>query len=305
MQSCSLDGFHYGIFAMTTRRQFIQFSTTACALLGAPAIVRAARPVIRIGLAPQQATAADTKRVWEPIYKWVCDQVGADLHLTVANDWAGVSTALANQQIDVAQLGPWGYVLARARGEARAINMMMIEGKPYYKAIIVARPGLDIKRFPEDAKGLSMQMLDVGSTTGWMVPTHFLKLQKKLDPKTYFGRYAEGASAAAAQMAVASGQVDLATGWDTHRNTMIRNGQLKPDANKVVWESAALPNEPVVVRRGLDDGLAKALQGALTAFPADLAKTLIPWPYSGFTNTSHDAYVELERMGRDLGVLKA
>lgn len=290
---------------MSDRRRFLKTSLAAGAVMGAPAIVMAKRRTLRFGLAPQQATAADTKRVWEPVYKWVCDQVGVDLHLTVANDWAGVSMALANQQIDVSQLGPWGYVLAKAKGEAEAISMMMIEGKPYYKAVIVARPELKIERFPEDAKGLSMQMLDVGSTTGWMVPTYFMREVKKIDPKTYFGRYAEGASAAAAQMAVASGQVDLATGWDTHRNTMIRNGQLKPDANKVVWESEELPNEPVVVRKGLDSGLVRELQQALAAMPADFAKKHIPWPYSGFVNTSHDAYVGLEKMGRTLGVLKA
>lgn len=290
---------------MSDRRGFLKQSIAAGAMLGAPAIVMAKRRTLRIGLAPQQATAADTKRVWEPVYKWVCDQVGVDLHLTVANDWAGVSMALANQQIDVSQLGPWGYVLAKAKGEAEAISMMMIEGKPYYKAVIVARPDLKIERFPEDAKGLSIQMLDVGSTTGWMVPTYFMREVKKIDPKTYFGRYAEGASAAAAQMAVASAQVDLATGWDTHRNTMIRNGQLKPDANKVVWESEELPNEPVVVRKGMDKGLVRELQQALAAMPADFAKKHIPWPYSGFVNTSHDAYLGLETMGRTLGVLKA
>lgn len=290
---------------MSDRRIFLKSSLAAGAILGAPAVVLAKRRTLRIGLAPQQATAADTKSVWEPVYQWVCDQVGMDLHLTVANDWAGVSMALANQQIDVSQLGPWGYVLARAKGEAEAISMMMIEGKPYYKAIIVGRPDAKIEHFPEDAKGMSIQMLDVGSTTGWMVPTHFMREVKKINPKTYFGRYAEGASAAAAQMAVASGHVDLATGWDTHRNTMIRNGQLKPDANKVVWESEQLPNEPVVVRKGMDKGLARELQQALAAMPADFAKKHIPWPYSGFVNTSHDAYAGLEQMGRTLGVLKA
>lgn len=77
---------------MSDRRGFLKQSIAAGAMLGAPAIVMAKRRTLRIGLAPQQATAADTKRVWEPVYKWVCDQVGVDLHLTVANDWAGVST---------------------------------------------------------------------------------------------------------------------------------------------------------------------------------------------------------------------
>ncbi len=294
---------------MSNRRDFVTKTipglVLGAAALSAPAIVRAKkRPVIRVGLGPQQPTQADTKRVWEPVYKMICDQIGADLELRVANDWAGISVALATQQIDVAQMGPWGYVLAKKTGEAQAIGMLTIQGRDYYKAIVVARPDLKITRFPEDAKGLSMQMLDVGSTSGWLVPTHFLK-SKGIDPKNYFGKYAEGASAAAAQMATVNGQVDLATGWDTHRNTMIRNGQITETSNRVVWESQPLPNEPVVIRSGFDPEMAKRLQAALAGLPADVAQKMLPWPYSGFISTDHAPYAKLETMGTDLGVLKA
>lgn len=291
---------------MTMRRRLVLASMAiATGSLAAPAVLRAQtrRPLLKVGLGPQQPTQADTKRVWEPVYKMVGDQIGADIELTVANDWAGISVALASQQIDVAQMGPWGYVLAKQKGDAQAIAMLLIQGRNYYKAIVVARPGVEVQRFPEDAKGLSMQMLDVGSTSGWLVPTHFMR-SRGIDPKTHFGKYAEGASAAAAQMATAGGQVDLATGWDTHRNTMIRNGQLKPEANRVVWESEPLPNEPVVVRRGFDPQLATRLQAALASIPEAKAKEMLPWPYTGFVPTTHEPYVKLETMGREVGVLK-
>jgi phosphonate transport system substrate-binding protein len=285
---------------MLDRRQM--FVATA-GLIAAPNVLRAqSRPVLKIGLGPQQPTQSDTKRVWEPIYKAVCGKIGFDAQITVANDWAGIATAIANDQIDVAQMGPWGYVLAKNAAGAKPINMMLIEGRAFYKAIVVARPGLTVAKFPEDARGLSMQMLDVGSTSGWLVPTHVLRA-KGIDPKTYFGKYAEGASAAAAQMATINGQVDLATGWDTHRNTMIRNGTIKADANRVIWESDPLPNEPIVVRKGLPDDVAAKLQNAFATLSKAELETL-PWPYSGFVATTHQPYEVLEKMGRDLNVLK-
>ncbi|QCK87868.1 phosphonate ABC transporter [Phreatobacter aquaticus] len=269
--------------------------------LCAPALAQT-RPTLKIGLGPQQPTQADTRRVWEPVYKAVADKVGANLELQVANDWAGIATALANEQIDVAQMGPWGYILAKVRGEARIINTMLVNGIPTYKAIIVARPGLTVANFPEDARGKSMQMLDVGSTSGWLVPTHFLR-SKGLEPKTYFGRYAEGASAAAAQMATINGQVDLATGWDTHRNTMIRNGTIQPTSNTVVWESDPLPNECVVVSKSFSQDRAAALGAALAGLSDD-EKKLLPWPYTGFVPATHQPYEGLEKMGRDLGAIR-
>ena len=269
--------------------------------MAAPALAQG-RPTLKIGLGPQQPTQADTRRVWEPVYKAVAEKVGANLELQVANDWAGIATALANEQIDVAQMGPWGYILAKVRGEARIINTMLVNGIPTYKAIIVARPGLTVAKFPEDARGKSMQMLDVGSTSGWLVPTHFLR-SKGIDPKTFFGRYAEGASAAAAQMATINGQVDLATGWDTHRNTMIRNGTIQPTSNTVVWESEPLPNECVVVSKSFPQARAEALGAALAGL-SDEEKKLLPWPYTGFVPATHQPYEGLEKMGRDLGAIR-
>ena len=287
------------------RRTFIKVSAASAAgTLVAPALVGATgRPLLRVGLGPQQPTQADTYRVWEPIYREIADKVGARLELTVANDWAGIATALSNEQVDLSQMGPWGYVLAKNSGGARPICVMLVDGKPVYHALIVARPGLQLARFPEDAKGLSMQMLDVGSTSGWLVPTHYFR-SKGIDPKSYFGRYAEGASAAAAQMATAESQVDLATGWDTHRNTMIRNGTIREDSNRVVWQSDPLPNEVVAVRKGLDEGLASALQRAFVELREEI-RTQLPKPYDGFLPTSHEPYAVLEQMGRDLGVLRS
>ncbi|MFD2181813.1 phosphate/phosphite/phosphonate ABC transporter substrate-binding protein [Rhodoplanes azumiensis] len=288
---------------MMNRRRFLATTAAAGATLAAPAVRAQARQTIKIGLAPQQATQAETRKVWEPIYKIVADRMGVGLELTVANDWAGISVALASEQIDATQMGPWGYVLARAKGEARIACTMLVNGEPTYRAVIVARPGLKIDKWPDDARGLSMQMLDVGSTTGWMVPTHWFR-QRGLEPKTFFGRYAEGASAAAAQVAAANGQVDLATGWDIHRNTMIRNGTLKADANTVVWQSDPLPNEVVAVRRSFPEEMRVALRDALVGL-TDEQRKLLPWPYTGFVPGTHAPYEVLEKMGRELGVLKA
>lgn len=286
------------------RREFLRTGTAATAVVAMPGITKAqSKPVIKVGLGPQQPTQADTKRVWEPVYKTILDKVGATLELQVANDWAGIATALANEQIDVAQMGPWGYVLAKINGGARIINTMLVNGKPTYKAIIVGRPDLKLAKFPDDAKGLSMQMLDVGSTSGWLVPTHFMK-SKGIDPKTFFGKYAEGASAAAAQMATVNGQVDLATGWDTHRNIMIRNGTIKEDSNKVVWESDPLPNEVVAVRKGLPDDVAKKLQTAFASITNEEVAKQLPYPYTGYIPGTDEPYKVLEQMGYDLGALK-
>ena len=272
-------------------------------LFGLPHVARAQGAPLKFGVGMFQPDREKNDATYRPLAAHLAQRLGRPVELRTVDSWEGLAKSLANGETDLALMGPWGYVLAKQKGDAQAVAMLLIQGRNHYRAIVVARPGLEVKRFPEDAKGLSMQMLDVGSTSGWLVPTHFMR-SRGIDPKAHFGRYAEGASAAAAQMATAGGQVDLATGWDTHRNTMIRNGQLKPDANRVVWESEPLPNEPVVVRRGFDPQLAQRLQTALAAIPEAQAREMLPWPYTGFVPTTHEPYAKLEAMGREVGVLK-
>jgi len=47
-----------------------------------------------------------------------------------------------------------------------------------------------------------MSFADVGSTSGWLIPTNWFKSQG-IDPKTYF-QYTEGATHAANEIAVAN-----------------------------------------------------------------------------------------------------
>ena len=94
-----------------------------------------------------------------------------------------------------------------------------------------------------------MSFADVGSTSGWLIPTTWFKA-KGIDPKAYF-QYSEGATHAANEIAVANGQTDLATDFDRNRNAMIESGKLDGNASEVVWTSDPLPNDAIAVRKGL------------------------------------------------------
>ena len=167
---------------------------------------------VRFAVGPFQPTPGDTKKAYEPFFQHLAKAMGVEYDLVVTTDWAGIATALANGQADVAWMGPWGYVLANKEGDAQAIATVKYDGKPFYHAIIVGRPDLKISNWPDDAKGLSISFADRGSTSGWLVPTYWFKT-KGIDPKTFF-KYREGASHPANETAVANGQVDLATDYD-------------------------------------------------------------------------------------------
>ena len=288
------------------RRTFLSRAAALVALvLGVTLLLGpvAAAEKMRFAVGPFQPTPGDTKKAYEPFFKHLAQALGVEYDLVVTNDWAGIATALANGQADVAWMGPWGYVLAHNEGGAEAIATVKYDGRPTYHAIIVGRPDLTIKTWPEDAKGLSISFADVGSTSGWLIPTYWFKTQG-IDPKTYF-KYREGASHPANEIAVANGQVDLATDYDRNHNAMIERGLIKADQVKIVWTSDPLPNDPLVVRKGLDPAVTKRVQDTLAAITEEQAKTIMPPRYTGWVPATHASYKLIEDAGVAVGKLKA
>jgi len=261
-----------------------------------------AQEKLRFAVGPFQPTPGDTKRVYEPFFKHLAEKLGRDFDLVVTTDWAGIAVALATGQADVAWMGPWGYVLAHNEGGAEAIATVKYDGKPTYHSIIVARPDATIEKWPDDAKGLRLSLADVGSTSGWLIPTHWFKTQG-IDPKTYF-QYRDGASHAAQVISVINGQVDLASDFDRNLNAQIDRGAVKPDQVRIVWKSEPLPNDPLVVRKGFDPALTAKIKEIVTAITEGQAKAIMPPRYTGWVDGSHASYKLIEDAGIAVGKIK-
>lgn len=274
----------------------------ALALTALTSVSALAQDKLRFAVGPFQPTAGDTKRAYEPFFKYLAEKLGRDYELVVTTDWAGIAVALANRQADVAWMGPWGYVLANSEGGAEAIATVKYNGKPTYHSIIVARPGTRIEKWPDDAKGLRLSFADAGSTSGWLIPNHWFKTQG-IDPRSYF-RYRDGASHAAQVLSVVNEQTDLATDFDRNLNAIIDRGAIKPGDVKIVWQSEPLPNDPLVVRAGLDPALTKKIQDIVLAITEEQALTLMPKNYTGWAPATHADYKLIEDAGISVGRLK-
>ncbi|MGD9924291.1 MAG: phosphate/phosphite/phosphonate ABC transporter substrate-binding protein [Pseudorhodoplanes sp.] len=273
-----------------------------CAAITVTSHMAVAAEKVRFAVGPFQPTPGDTRRAYEPFFAHLAKSAGVEYELVVTTDWAGIATALANGQADVAWMGPWGYVLAHRNGGAQAVATVKYDEKPFYHAIIVGRPGLKMSDWPAAAKGLSISFADRGSTSGWLIPT-FWFMSKGIDPKKFF-KYREGASHPANEIAVANGQVDLATDYDRNLNSMIERGLISKDAVDIVWKSDPLPNDALVVRKGFDPVLMDKIRSSALALTTDQAKSIMPPHYTGWISATHESYKMIDDAGIAVGVIK-
>lgn len=287
----------------TNRRKFLAASAglTAAAIFR-PAIAQTKR--MRFAVGPLLPTPEDTKKAFMPIFAHLATELGVDYDLAATTDWAGLAVAMGGQQVDIAWMGPWGYIIANNATNCQAVATVKYDDKPIYYAIIIARPDLQVSKFPDSTKGKSIAFTDVGSTSGWLIPTYYAKEVWKIDPKTFW-TYSEGSTHASHEIAVSAGQVDLATDFDRNRNAMIAAGNVKEDSNKIVWTSDPLPNDAIALPADAPKELMMQVQRILTSVTPEQAKALLPARYTGFVAATHIDYAMIEKAGIAVGKIKA
>ena len=55
---------------------------------------------IRFGIGPLQPTPSETKKAFEPFFAHLAKRLNLEYDLVATTDWAGISVALANEQVD-------------------------------------------------------------------------------------------------------------------------------------------------------------------------------------------------------------
>ncbi len=291
---------------MSSKRRTILAAGIAAAgtlaLGAAPALAQTKRK-LRFGVGPLLPTAEDTKKAYLPLFAHLAKELNADFELFATTDWAGMAVAMGSGQLDLAWMGPWGYIVANNSTGCTALATVKYDEKPTYQAIVIGKPDLKVTKFPDDTKGMSMSFADVGSTSGWLIPTWYAKEVWKIEPKTFW-KYTEGATHGANEMSVQAGQVDMATDFDRNRNAMIESGRVKASGNKILWTSAPLPNDAIAVPKNTPQPFIDQVQKILTAITVDQAKTLLPNHYTGFVKADHSAYESIEKAGIAVGKIK-
>lgn len=269
----------------------------------------AALTQLKFGVGPYFPTPNENRNQFEPLFNTLAEQVNLPAEVTVADDWIGISEALRSGTLDVAWLGPWGYVLARHNDPSlQAIATVKYKDKPTYYSVLMARADAPFNTLDEaiaqsqQGTKLKISLADVGSTSGWLVPQAEFK-RRNLDPKAVFD-YNEGASHAAQAIAVLSGQIDIASDYDRNLDVLTEQGKIDKSKLKIIWQSDPLPNDPIVVRGNFPAAVKAQLQNALVNLTPEQTKTLLPKNYTGFVPSDGSNYLPIEQSGQAVGKLK-
>jgi len=286
------------------KRLFRLLALLATAIL-ASGTVAAAEPPLKLGVGLFQPDREKNDATYRPFAAYLAARLNRPVELRTVDSWEGLAKSLANGETDLALMGPWGYVLANHQAGAQAIATILYDGKPEYFAIMITHPDSGIDK-PADLKGRSFAFGDKGSTSGYLIPLHYLMTQG-ITPESYFAKVVH-TSHQAIETQVTQGVLDAGADYNRNRTAMIEQGLIKSERSKIIWTSAPLPNDAFAVSKALagDAALIRQLQGALNDVGAALKTRpdLLPPHYTGFVSRDNAFYKPIRDAGLATGKLQ-
>lgn len=260
---------------------------------------------LKFGVGLFQPDREKNDATYRPLADYLAKRLGREVRLYTVDTWEGLAKSLASGETDLSLMGPWGYVLANHEAGAQVVSTILYEGKPEYFAIMVTHPKSGI-RSVDDLKGRSFAFGDKGSTSGYLIPLHFLMTRGIPDPEKYFSKVLH-TKHQAIELQVTRGELDAGADYNRNRDAMIAEGLIKPADSVVFWTSPPLPNDAFAVSAALwkDKAFVQRLQAALAATGGELKANpkLLPARYTGFVTKDNAYYKPIRDAGLATGKL--
>lgn len=195
------------------------------------------------------------------------EELGLKVEFFQATDYAGIIEAQISGEVDLAQYGPFSYVLAVHNGaEIEPVGAMADsadEETPGYQSYGIARADNDDVEGIEDFAGRTTCFVDPGSTSGYLFPTAGL-IEAGIDPAADITPVFAGGHDASA-LSVANGDCEVGFAYDAMvTEQLIADGQLEEGDLKVVWESEVIPSSPMAISTTLPESLVSEVRRVIT-----------------------------------------
>ena len=213
-------------------------------LLSAPAW--SAPTTVTIGYIPGEA-AADLKARGEELAALLQKRTGIKLQTYVGTSYGDLVQKMSEKKIDFAFLSALSFVEVEKQANVRVLLKKVWE-QGYYHSVLMVPKASKIRR-PLDLKGKRIAFVDEKSASGYLYPLVFLR-GLGLDPQKDIKSVFSGGHDKSVEL-LKKGEVDAIavfandakgrdSAWTHHKGRM---GEVR-----VIWSSAAIPNDPFCVR---------------------------------------------------------
>lgn len=250
---------------------------------------------LNVALLPDESPSTIIKNN-QALKAHLAQATGKEIELIVTTDYSSMIEAMRSKRIDIAYFGPLSYILAKSKCEIEPFATMVKDGKPTYRAVIIANLAGGVKTLA-DLKGKNMAYGDKASTSSHLIPKSMLA-KAGMEPGRDYQEHFVGAHDAVA-MAVQNGHAQAGGLSKPIFETLVERKLISLEKIVVLQESEDYPNYPWTMHSDLAPALKLKIA---TAFTGLTDKTVLkPFKAESFTSIRDQDYDPIRDM---IGLLK-
>ncbi len=233
----------------------------AIALAARPKTGSAADPnVLRVAVLPGENSEALQNR-HRSLIAYLSQQIGIPCELVIPNSYEHMLNLVENGQIDLGLFGGLTFLQACSRGDVSPIVMRDIDLQ--FTSVVVV-PSASTATELADLKGASMSFGSPLSTSGHLMPRHFLHEQGMV-PEIFFSKTSYSGSHENTAQAVMSGKVGAGAVSSLALQRMLKDGRITSDKIRTIWETPPYANYVWGGSKGLTAALKDRIREAFMA----------------------------------------
>lgn len=239
--------------------------TSLSILTAAMTSVGTAAPTLKFSAIPDQDTTAQTER-YAPAAKWLSAQLNVKVEFVPSSDYAASVDKFENGDIQVAWFG--GVTGVQARNAVEGSRAIIAGAKDLqFKSYFIANASTGLSKsaeFPKAISNLTFTFGSSGSTSGCIMPAHFIVENTGKSPLKFFSKKV-GFSGAHDKTAVQVQNGVYQTGalsYSTY-NRLVSEKKIDPEKCKVIWETPTYADYNFTAHGKLDETFGKGFTDKL------------------------------------------
>lgn len=274
----------------------------------------AEKKTFTIAYAPNESTT-DSTDARSTLAKDLGKVINMEVKEIQASDYTAIIEALRTGKADMAYMGALAVAMGSERAGVTPIVMKAPNGDKaqavYHSVFVTQKDNNEINSI-KDFKGKTIAFVDPDSTSGNLVPTSeimkaFPDLHLTNEKIHTNGEFFEAVSFSgkhqAGLQAVIKGDVDIVPISDQIMASEFKNGNADENAVKVVYSSAAIPAEAMVVSKTVNEDLKKTLTKFLVEYNnKDYFDKVIKKADARFVECSMEDYQPIVELNKNINV---
>jgi len=262
-----------------------------------------AQQVLRVSAIPDEAPT-ELQRKFKPLGEYLEKKLNMKVEFTPVTDYAASVEGLINHKLDMVWFGGFTFVQAKDRSKGNVVPLVQrVEDEKFRSVFVTTSKSINSLA---DLKGKTLSFGSESSTSGHLMPRHFL-LAAKIDPDTDLKRIAFSGAHDATVAAVAGGKVDAGALNISVWEKLVEQKKVDTSAVHVFYTTPPYFDYNWSVRADMPAELKKKITDAFLSLDSSTpeGKTILELQRATkFIPTKAENYVNIEAAAKNAGLLQ-